>query len=169
MDCCIYLLERPDLLPGPVAQSKIISVLLMCVGKDRDNGQWVGVVAIHGCGHKTICIYLFLTILLHFAGSFVALDLGGAAILFQVACLGFCLPSVTFTVFFAPPPKITAVVSTENCQPWFKEALPSETGWVQLSFTHLLLLTWLKVWTLIKRALTNTQHGQFFFHARPPS
>ena len=39
VDCCISLLERPDLLPGPVAQSKIISVLLACVGRDRGNPQ----------------------------------------------------------------------------------------------------------------------------------
>ena len=34
VDCCVSLLERPDLLPGPLAQSRIVSVLLAFVNSD---------------------------------------------------------------------------------------------------------------------------------------
>jgi len=35
VDCCVSLLERPDILPGPLAQSRIVSVLLAFVNSDR--------------------------------------------------------------------------------------------------------------------------------------
>ena len=34
VDCCVSLLERPDLLPSPLAQSRIVSVLLAFVSSD---------------------------------------------------------------------------------------------------------------------------------------
>ncbi len=39
IDCCISLLERPDLLPGPVAQSRIVTLLLACIGRDASTQQ----------------------------------------------------------------------------------------------------------------------------------
>lgn len=35
VDCCVGLLERPDLLPGPLAQSRLVSVLLAFVDSDK--------------------------------------------------------------------------------------------------------------------------------------
>jgi hypothetical protein len=35
VDCCVSLLERPDLLPNPLAQSRIVSVLLAFVDSDQ--------------------------------------------------------------------------------------------------------------------------------------
>ena len=34
VDCCVCLLERPDLLPSPLAQARIVSVLLAFVSGD---------------------------------------------------------------------------------------------------------------------------------------
>jgi ubiquitin-protein ligase len=39
IDCCINLLNRPDLLPGPVAQTQIISVLLTCVSGNYNTNK----------------------------------------------------------------------------------------------------------------------------------
>ena len=39
VDCCVSLLERPDLLPNPLAQSRIVSVLLAFVDSDQRGPQ----------------------------------------------------------------------------------------------------------------------------------
>jgi hypothetical protein len=39
VDCCVTLLERPDLLPNPLAQSRIVSVLLAFVDSDQRGPQ----------------------------------------------------------------------------------------------------------------------------------
>ena len=39
VDCCVNLLERPDLLPSPLAQSRIVSVLLAFVNSDKRGPQ----------------------------------------------------------------------------------------------------------------------------------
>lgn len=38
VDCCVMLLERPDLMPGPVPASMIVSALLAFM-KDTDKDQ----------------------------------------------------------------------------------------------------------------------------------
>lgn len=35
VDCCVALLERPDLLPSPLAQGRIVSMLLAFVNSDQ--------------------------------------------------------------------------------------------------------------------------------------
>ena len=39
VDCCVSLLERPDLLPHPLTQSRIVSVLLAFVDSDKRGSQ----------------------------------------------------------------------------------------------------------------------------------
>jgi hypothetical protein len=38
VDCCVMLLERPDLMPGPVPASMIVSALLAFM-KDTDSNH----------------------------------------------------------------------------------------------------------------------------------
>ena len=35
VDCCVCLLDRPDLLPSPLSQGRLISVLLAFINSDK--------------------------------------------------------------------------------------------------------------------------------------
>ena len=39
VDCCVCLLDRPDLLPSPLSQGRLISVLLAFINSDKRQPQ----------------------------------------------------------------------------------------------------------------------------------
>ncbi|KAK6165686.1 hypothetical protein SNE40_022567 [Patella caerulea] len=54
VDCCVVLLERPDIMPGPIVASKLVSTLLLFVQSSPHNRQgtsgWSGTSAMSDLG-----------------------------------------------------------------------------------------------------------------------